>query len=131
MLPEPFASFRRLLITDLILNCRIGVYPHEREASQRVRLNFDLDVLAEADPTGEDLAKVVDYDQLIQRIKAVATSGHVGLVEGLAERLAALCLEDARVRRARVRVEKLEAIPEAAAVGVEVERRNPEPPPRR
>ncbi len=90
MLPEPFASFRRLLITDLILNCRIGVYPHEREASQRVRLNFDLDVLAEADPTGEDLAKVVDYDQLIQRIKAVATSGHVGLVEGLAERLAAL-----------------------------------------
>ncbi|HCX65995.1 MAG TPA: diguanylate cyclase, partial [Rhodobiaceae bacterium] len=42
--------------------------------------------------------------------------------ETLAERIAGSCLEDARVRVARVRVEKLAAIPEAVSVGVEIER---------
>jgi len=33
-----------------------------------------------------------------------------------------LCLEDHRVLAAKVRVEKLDAMPEASAVGVEIER---------
>ncbi len=130
MLPQTPAITRRLLIQDLILDCRIGVYPQERAAAQRVRLNFDLDVAGERDPSDEDLSKVVDYDQLIGRIRTLVTSRHFGLVEVLAERLAELCLEDARVRRARVRVDKLQAISDAAAVGIEVERQNARPLPR-
>jgi dihydroneopterin aldolase len=40
----------------------------------------------------------------------------------LAERIAAACFEDSRVKRARVRVEKLHAMPGAEAAGVEIER---------
>lgn len=130
MLPPPPAAMRRLVIQDLTLDCRIGVYPHERDAAQRVRLNFDLDVAGEANLAEEDLSRVVDYDQLIGRIRAFATSRHFGLVEVLAEHLAELCLEDVRIRRARVRVDKLQAIPDAAAVGIEVERQNSRPLPR-
>jgi dihydroneopterin aldolase len=54
-------------------------------------------------------------------------AGHVELVEQLADRIARLCLEDPRVRSARVRVEKLDAIADCAAVGVEIERLNPLP----
>jgi 7,8-dihydroneopterin aldolase/epimerase/oxygenase len=43
-------------------------------------------------------------------------------VETLAERIAALCLSDRRVRVARVRVEKLDVFPDATSVGVEIER---------
>jgi len=43
-------------------------------------------------------------------------------VETLAERIAAFALEDARVRAVRVRIEKLKIIPDAASVGVEIER---------
>jgi dihydroneopterin aldolase len=40
----------------------------------------------------------------------------------MAESIAGLCLADPRVRAARVRVEKLDVFPEAASVGVEIER---------
>ena len=62
---------------------------------------------------------------------AVAEAGAVaivveGTVETLAEDIAAMCLEDTRVRSARVRVEKLDVFTEATSVGVEIERFNPD-----
>jgi 7,8-dihydroneopterin aldolase/epimerase/oxygenase len=115
---------RHLLVRDLVLSARIGVHPHEAGAPQRIRLNLDLSV-AEGERPPEDLAQVVDYEALIERVRRLVASRHVKLVETLAERVAALCLEDVRVRSARVRVEKLEAIPDVAAVGIEIERVRP------
>ena len=115
---------RHLLVRDLVLSARIGVHPQEARAPQRIRLNLDLGV-AEGDRAPEDLAEVVDYEALVERVRRLVASRHVKLVETLAERVAALCLEDPRVRSARVRVEKLDAIPDTAAVGVEIERIRP------
>jgi len=117
-----------LFVRDLVLAARIGVYPHEHQAPQRVRLNLDLGV-ADRGQAPAELAAVVDYEALTGRIRRLVREGHVALVEQLAERLARLCLEDPRVRTVRVRVEKLDAIADCAAVGVEIERLNPRRPP--
>jgi dihydroneopterin aldolase len=116
---------RHLLVRDLVLAARIGVHLHEHGAPQRVRLNLDLEVAGSGAPPADDLAEVVDYEALIERIRRLLASRHVKLVETLAEQVAALCLDDPRVRSARVRVEKLDVIADAAAVGVEIERINP------
>jgi dihydroneopterin aldolase len=120
-------GLRHLFVRDLVLVARIGVYPQEHQAAQPVRLNLDLAVAENHGPPPQTLAEVVDYALLTARVRALVGAGHVLLVEQLAERVAALCLEDPRVRTARVRVEKLAAIADAAAVGVEIERRNPRP----
>ena len=52
-----------------------------------------------------------------KRIRAIIAEGHVRLAETLAERIAAACFEDRRVQTARVRVEKLHALPDAESVG--------------
>ncbi len=117
---------RHLFVRDLVLPARIGVHDHERDGAQRVRINLDLAV--EEPPAPEDrLETVVCYDELVAGVRRLLVDGHVNLIETLADRIAGLCLEDARVRTARVRVEKLDAIPDAAAVGVEIERANPRP----
>ena len=122
---------RRMFIRDLTLAASIGVYSHEHEARQRVRINVDLAVLddgvqnaSRASIGADDLARVVDYEAIVNRIRAITNAGHIQLVETLAERLAETCLLDARVRRVLVRVEKLDVFADAAAVGVEIERRN-------
>ena len=120
---------RHLLVRDLVLRARIGVHPQEHRAPQRVRLNLDLEVAESGPPLADDLARVVDYEALIERVRRLVASRHVKLVETLAEQIAALCLDDLRVRSARVRVEKLDAIRGAAAVGVEIERLSPKRPP--
>ena len=55
-------------------------------------------------------------------IRAIIAEGHVRLAETLAERIAAACFEDTRVKTVRVRVEKLEALTAAESVGIEIER---------
>ncbi|WP_425450006.1 dihydroneopterin aldolase [Virgifigura deserti] len=110
---------------DLVLPCRIGIHQHERVADQRIRINLDLDFRTEG-PLEDDLDSVVCYSELVTSIRHVVGAGHVNLAETLAERIATTCLEDARVRSVRVKIEKLEVFPEAESVGVEIERKRPQ-----
>lgn len=118
-------ALRHVFVRDLLLDAHIGVYKHELGSAQPIRVNVDLSV-NEA-PHGDALDNVVCYATVVDRIKAIVDEGHLNLVETLAERIAAACLEDERVQTARVRVEKLAVIPEAASVGVEIERHRPRP----
>lgn len=111
---------RHVFVRDLTLEAHIGVYAHEHGHTQPIRVNVDLTV-SEA-PHGDKLANVVCYETVVNNIKALVADGHLNLVETLAERVAAQCLADERVTVARIRIEKLAAIPEAASVGVEIER---------
>jgi 7,8-dihydroneopterin aldolase/epimerase/oxygenase len=116
----------RVLIRDLVVGAKLGIYTHERHGTQPVRLNIELEVVPHREPLHDAIGQVVDYESVVRRVQAIVAAGHINLVETLAERVAALCLEDARVLNARVRVEKLAAIPEAASVGVEIFRTRPE-----
>ena len=119
---EAGQALRRVFVRDLVLEASIGVYPHEHARKQRVRINLDLGVADE--PCGNDeLARVVDYEAVAKRVRAVVSAGHFRLVETLAERIAAACLRDGRVRVARIRVEKLDVFADAGSAGVEIERR--------
>lgn len=113
---------RRVFVRDLLLEALIGIYPQERIEPQKVLINMDLWVAETPGEPPRDYADVVCYEKLVNQAKNLLAQGHIGLVETLAERLAELCLVDERVLRCRVRVEKPEAIAEAAGVGVEIER---------
>ncbi|MEK9671129.1 MAG: dihydroneopterin aldolase [Rhodospirillaceae bacterium] len=116
------AQIRHVFVRNLVLMANIGIHPHEQKRAQRVRINVDLAV-READrrPTG-DISQVVCYEEISNGIRAIVGRGHVNLCEMLAEDIAAMCLEDPRVRSARVRVEKLDILEAAESVGVEIER---------
>jgi dihydroneopterin aldolase len=112
----------RILVRDLELPCLIGVHLHERDGRQRVRINLELDIAGDPSALGDRLGNAVNYETMVGRVRRIVGSGHVNLVETLAEQIAQMCLEDRRVQRALVRVEKLDVFADAASVGVEVER---------
>ena len=113
---------RHVFVRDLELRANIGVYRREKGQLQPVRINVDLTVEETEGEVGDKLENVVDYGAVVDAIKAILAAGHLNLVETLAEQIAAHCLTDKRVKVARVRIEKLEVVPEAASVGVEIER---------
>jgi len=113
---------RHVFVRDLELDANIGVHRHEKGKLQPVRINVDLTVEEFEGEVGDRLANVVDYEAVVDGIKAILAGGHLNLVETLAERVAAHCLGDKRVKVARVRIEKLKVIAEAQSVGVEIER---------
>ena len=118
------ARIYRILVRDLVLKCLIGIHAHELLAPQRVRINVEMTVLEQAGPLSDDIANVVSYEDVIEGIKRMLAEGHINLVETLAEKIAALCLVDPRVRSVRIRAEKLDVYAEAASVGIEIERRH-------
>ena len=124
-------SLRHIFIRDLVLPASIGVYAHEQGAAQRIRVNVDLGIAEAGDARvgADELSRVVNYERVAQAVRRIVAAGHVMLVETLAERIAEHCLIDARVRLARVRVEKLDVFPDAASAGVEIERRPSSCPP--
>ncbi len=118
---SPRTLRRTLFVRDLALDCAIGVHPHERGRRQRVVVNLALTISEPDTPHRDRIAGVVSYEDVVTGVMRLAAEGHVNLVETLAERIAALCLEDRRVCRARVRVDKPDIYGEAASVGVEIE----------
>ncbi|HVM84007.1 MAG TPA: dihydroneopterin aldolase [Candidatus Binatia bacterium] len=111
----------KVFVRDLVLSARIGVYQHEKLASQRVRINLEL-TCAEHPAIQDELDNVVNYAEIVARIRDIVAAGHIHLVETLADRVAQACFDDRRVLSARVRIEKLDVFKEAESVGVEIER---------
>ncbi len=117
-------AIRHVFIRNLQVPAQIGIHGHERGATQPVRINVDLAV-EDLDSLEDRLDLVVDYEAITAKIRAIVAAGHINLAETLAERIAGACFEDARVKTARVRVEKLQALPGAESAGVEIERQAP------
>ena len=115
-------STRRVFIRDLELLGSIGVHEREKLGPQRIVVNVDLTVDEEGGLAGDDIEHVVSYEEAVRRIEVIVAAGHVNLVETLAETIATACLEDRRVLKALVRVEKPDIIANARSVGVEIER---------
>ena len=117
-------SVRRVFVKDLVLAALIGVHRHEKDGRQRVRINLDMEVVESEQPVQDRLADVVCYEDVVTAIRGIVAAGHINLVESLAELVADRCLKDRRVRKVRVRVEKLDVFADASSVGVEIERFN-------
>jgi 7,8-dihydroneopterin aldolase/epimerase/oxygenase len=109
-----------VFVRNLELLARIGIHGHEHGKPQPVRINVWLTCKTSAQ--SDKLDNVVDYEVVADNIRGIVASGHINLAETLAERIAASCLEDKRVEKARVRVEKLHALPATESAGVEIER---------
>ena len=117
---------RNVFIRDLVIPALIGVHTHERDGTQRIRINIELAVPEEDKLVQDRLSDVVCYEKIIDGIRMIVDGGHINLVETLAEKIATWVLTDQRIGRARVRVEKLDIFSDASSVGVEIERSNHE-----
>ena len=113
----------KILIKDLILRCIVGVNGSERREKQDVVINVILwSDFTKATKT-DDIDETVDYKKINKSIIELVENSKFFLVETLAERIAQLCLQNKRVRKVKVSVEKPGALRFARSVGAEVFRK--------
>jgi dihydroneopterin aldolase len=106
-----------VFVRGLSVEAGIGVYDHEQGRLQTLVIDVTLDL---GPHRVEKLADTINYETIAQAARDIIAGGHVGLVESFAERLALACLEDSRVRRVTVRVEKPGALEGVIAPGCEL-----------
>lgn len=117
-MPEPRIAATTVFVRAIRVDAEIGIYDHEHGRRQPLVCDVEL---ALAPGHIEHFADTVNYETVVEHAQRIAAAGHLNLVETFAERLGRACMADARVLRARVRVEKPQALaPAAEAAGVEI-----------
>jgi len=86
-----------------------GVFPEEREKGQIFVVDLVLGLDTRPAAAGDDLAKTVHYGVVAEEVVGVVEGEPVDLIETLAERIAARCLQHDPVREVEVVVHKPDA----------------------
>jgi FolB domain-containing protein len=117
---ETLENLDKIHITDLLLQCIIGVNEWERTQKQAVVINVTLYTNLSKPCRTDNLEDSVDYKEVKAKIIAMVEKSSFNLIERLADEIARICLAHTAVRAVRVRVDKPGALRFAKSVGVEI-----------
>lgn len=112
----------QIFIEGLALDAFIGVFDHEYKATQRVSIDLVIDILPLEESEDYTTSNIVRYDFVVRDIRALIKSGHIELVETMAENIADIVLGYDGVSKVAIKVSKLSAITEADGVGIKIVR---------
>jgi FolB domain-containing protein len=112
----------QIIIRDLIARGILGVNNWEREKPQDILINIILFADLSEAGRSDALEDTVNYRLVTKKVQLHAETAGRFTVEALAADLARICLEEPKVQKVRVRVEKPGAVRFTRAVGVEIER---------
>ncbi|MDM7457371.1 MAG: dihydroneopterin aldolase [Tepidimonas sp.] len=112
--PPPSAAQHKigrqiLALTGLRFHANLGILAHERERSQPIQVDAELNQgWQPLQPHGDDIRQVLDYRKVRQIIIDECTAEHVNLLETLIGKLAHRLMQLPGVIGVRVRIAKLE-----------------------
>lgn len=112
----------RIHIRDLQLRCIIGIYDDERRDKQDILINLTLHADLSKAGQSDRIEDTVDYKTIKKRVIKHVEGSACYLIEHLAEEIAMIALEDQRVQRVDVMVDKPGALRFARSVAVEISR---------
>ena len=111
---------KKVIIKDLLLNFVIGYYSTEKTKKQNVKFNIELNYTDQKNLNDKDIKSIVDYGRIIKVIKNMTKNKHYNFLESLADDLFDELFKDERIDKIKLKIEKLDAIREAASVGIEI-----------
>ena len=111
-----------IFIRDLRIDAVIGIYDWERAIRQT--LSFDLEMAADiaGSAVSDHIDDTLNYKAVAKRVIAYVEDSEFQLVETLAERVAALIMEEFKVPWLRLTLNKGGAVRGARGVGIIIER---------
>ena len=118
-LKEKFKYKRKVIIKNLVLNIFIGIHDFEKKKKQKVRFNIEVITNPFVKPNNKDLTTILNYEEIINKIKILVKKRHHELLEDLAENIFTIIFQNKLVKKAKIKIEKLEIIKNSESVGVE------------
>lgn len=113
----------KVFIEGLEIEALIGIYDWERRIRQPLSFDIEMSFDNTVPAASDAIADTLDYKAVSKRLIEFVSESGFGLVETLAERCAALILDEFGVAEVRLRLGKPGAVRGARAVGVEIVRR--------
>ena len=118
-LKEKFKYKRKIIIKNLVLNIFIGIHNFEKKKKQKVRFNIEVITNPFVKPNNKDLTTILNYEEILNKIKILVKKEHHELLEDLAENIFTIIFQNNLAQKAKIKIEKLEIIKNSESVGVE------------
>jgi len=112
----------RVFIENLTVETVIGIFDWEREVRQAVSLDLEMEFDIRKAATSDAIADTLDYKAVSKRLIHFIEQSEFQLVEALAEKCAAIVLDEFPVNRLKLKLSKPGAVRGSSAVGVIIER---------
>ncbi len=122
---DDISKLDKIVITDLSMQCIIGFNEWERAQKQGVVINIVLYADLKKPCQTDNLDDSVDYKEIKKKVIAMVENSNFFLIEGLAGKIAEICLGFSFIKAAQIRVDKPGALRFAKSVGVEIFRTQP------
>lgn len=111
-----------IFIRALRIEALIGFHKRELVVPQTISIDLEIGIANTKVFESDKVADCIDYDRVATRVRELATAQRFNLVETLADRIAALVLDEFGAARVKVSAAKLGILKNTGLVGVTVER---------
>jgi dihydroneopterin aldolase len=112
----------KVYIKDLNVIGILGIHPHEQRTPQQIRISAEVSTDIRDAAQNDAIDQTVNYSSLADNIRQFVAESHFKTIEALIESLAELILNNPLVFQVKLWVEKPNAVPDAASVGIEITR---------
>ena len=111
---------KKILIKELTLNLKLGYYDFEKEKSQKVKFDLEIDYEDKKPTSDKDIKSIVNYGQVVKLIKKLTKNQHYNFLETLAEDVFDILFKDRRIGKIMLQIEKLEILKDCKSVGIQI-----------
>ena len=113
---------RKVFVRDLVLSILVGIHNFEKKKKQRVKFNIDIAYDPKILPNNNNLNSIVNYETIIKSIKNITQKKHYPLLETLAEEIFLKLFRETKIKKIKLRIEKLDIFKNTSSVGIEIEK---------
>ena len=116
---QKFKYNKKIIVKDLVLLLSVGIHQFEKLKKQRVKFNIEITTDPNVKP---DIKTIVNYEKVINDIKGLTEKNHYELLESLSESIFDKVFENKKIKKIKLKIEKLDIIKETKSVGIEVQK---------
>ena len=114
---QKFKYNKKVIVKDLILFLSVGIHQFEKLKKQKVKFNIEITTDPNLKP---DIKTIVNYESIINDIKRLTKKTHFELLESLSEVIFDEIFKNKKIKKIKLKIEKLDIIKETTSVGIEV-----------
>ena len=111
---------KKVLIKELILDLKLGYFDFEKEKSQKVKFNLDVNYEDKKPSSDKDIKSIVNYGTIVKLITKLVKKKHYNFLETLAEAVFDELFKDRRIAKIMLKIEKLEILKQCSSVGIQI-----------
>ncbi len=111
-------------IKNLRLYTIIGVFDWEQNIDREIIINAEITTNFTKSLHSDELSDAIDYDQIILKIKNLVANNRFKLVEKMAQTLMDAILEDQRISKCKLEIDKVGVVENVDSFSITIEQEN-------